>query len=290
MKRTQAGCWRQTYSRFAFTLIELLVVIAIIAILAAILFPVFATAREKARQSACSSNLKQLGIALLQYAQDYDEALPSGTGTDQKYGQAGRGWAGPLYSYVKSSNVFECPDDQTTTVGLPAGYIVYSYAMNVNFCVLPGYNSGPGIPMSQMSAPTTTVMLYEVQSCAGSYSQIEFDSPAGNGNVANPTSNTQYELLGTPAKSPNPSPNPAWSRHSGGAEVLLCDGHVKWLQKQQVSTGDWADTSWPGGCAQIWPVPNSALGGTFTDPQGCAAANKFSVTFDYHSVASWTAN
>jgi prepilin-type N-terminal cleavage/methylation domain-containing protein len=78
-----------------FTLIELLVVIAIIAILAAILFPVFAAAREKARQTACSSNLKQLGLAFVQYTQDYDEQYPVGPAAF--YGSHwGNGWAGAI--------------------------------------------------------------------------------------------------------------------------------------------------------------------------------------------------
>src|SRR3954468_16853992 len=80
----------------AFTLIELLVVIAIIAILAAILFPVFAQAREKARQASCMSNMKQIGLAVMQYEQDYDETVPCGV---NMYG--GNGWAGQIYAYVK---------------------------------------------------------------------------------------------------------------------------------------------------------------------------------------------
>src|SRR5476651_29540 len=96
--------------RQGFTLIELLVVIAIIAILAAILFPVFAKAREKARQTSCASNEKQLGLAFIQYCQDYDEMFPVGTygnangaGADPAapYGNRGFGWAGQIYSYVK---------------------------------------------------------------------------------------------------------------------------------------------------------------------------------------------
>jgi prepilin-type N-terminal cleavage/methylation domain-containing protein len=96
-----------------FTLIELLVVIAIIAILAAILFPVFAKVREKARQTTCASNLKQLGLAFVQYTQDYDETGPVHTAT----GGSAIGWAGELYPYVKSKGLFTCPDDSTSASG-----------------------------------------------------------------------------------------------------------------------------------------------------------------------------
>src|SRR5580698_2440397 len=114
-----------TKHRAGFTLIELLVVIAIIAILAAILFPVFAKAREKARQTTCASNEKQLGLAFLQYTQDYDEmtvsgAIPANPGA--WYAIGGVGWAGQLYPYVKSQGAFACPDDTT------AGTTVVSYA------------------------------------------------------------------------------------------------------------------------------------------------------------------
>src|SRR5215469_346721 len=100
-------------SRSAFTLIELLVVIAIIAILAAILFPVFAQAREKARQTTCASNERQLGLGFLQYIQDYDEYPPNGVQNGGAGVHAGEGWAGQVYSYVKSTGVFACPDDPT---------------------------------------------------------------------------------------------------------------------------------------------------------------------------------
>src|ERR1700761_6313935 len=93
----------------AFTLIELLVVIAIIAILAAILFPVFAQAREKARAISCLSNEKQLGLGVIQYEQDYDEKAPGGL---NGYG-GGSGYAGQIYPYVKSAQVFKCPSDST---------------------------------------------------------------------------------------------------------------------------------------------------------------------------------
>src|SRR6266571_1849729 len=86
----------------AFTLIELLVVIAIIAILAAILFPVFARAREKARQTTCMSNLKQIGLALMQYAQDYDEHWPSADWW---------GYKKVIMPYTKADLVFKCPSE-----------------------------------------------------------------------------------------------------------------------------------------------------------------------------------
>ena len=97
-----------------FTLIELLVVIAIIAILAAILFPVFAKAREKARQASCASNEKQLGLGFIQYTQDNDEEYPYNPNNPNLTGQTGNyGWAGPIYPYVKSTGIYKCPDDPT---------------------------------------------------------------------------------------------------------------------------------------------------------------------------------
>lgn len=95
-----------TGRRRAFTLIELLVVIAIIAILAAILFPVFARAREKARMMACLSNVKQLALGVMQYAQDYDERIPVAGYAVQNRGS----WMYQIYPYVKSTQVYNCPD------------------------------------------------------------------------------------------------------------------------------------------------------------------------------------
>jgi prepilin-type N-terminal cleavage/methylation domain-containing protein len=148
-----------TTKRRAFTLIELLVVIAIIAILAAILFPVFARAREKARQASCQSNLKQFGLAIVQYTQDYDEKMPlSISGKDQigpvvaaANGVQQFSVAAQIMPYVKSQQVFACPSDNGFNGGsptsggfaIPAGAKVWeaygtSYKFtNQNFSVAP---------------------------------------------------------------------------------------------------------------------------------------------------------
>ena len=123
----------------AFTLIELLVVIAIIAILAAILFPVFARARENARRSSCQSNLKQIGLGILQYTQDYDEKLPSAC--DNLSGD--RPWQLTIQPYVKSVQLFKCPSmsgtgtvaktnsaDATPGPGSIPGGVAISYICN----------------------------------------------------------------------------------------------------------------------------------------------------------------
>jgi prepilin-type N-terminal cleavage/methylation domain-containing protein/prepilin-type processing-associated H-X9-DG protein len=110
----KVNCTSSNPVRKGFTLIELLVVIAIIAILAAILFPVFAKVREKARQTTCLSNEKQIGLALVQYVSDYDETLPQAWYGNECCDSAPNTewhWTDAIYPYVKSDHVFECPDD-----------------------------------------------------------------------------------------------------------------------------------------------------------------------------------
>src|SRR5476651_2713509 len=103
--------FQKTLMKKGFTLIELLVVIAIIAILAAILFPVFARARENARRATCQNNLKQLGLGMTQYAQDYDELMPSDlyAGTSGTFANDYVTWGDLIQPYLKSLQVFTCP-------------------------------------------------------------------------------------------------------------------------------------------------------------------------------------
>jgi len=166
--------------KIGFTLIELLVVIAIIAILAAILFPVFATAREKARQTSCSSNLKQLGLGMLQYCQDYDDRYPGNicnyanqTGTCTEicgwlYLTPGMGWSCETYPYVKSTGIYTCPDDPqiNTHVSPSSGLYNVSYAVNEQiYDTNPTYGGNYGVGgsglASSLAAPSVSVMLAE---------------------------------------------------------------------------------------------------------------------------------
>jgi len=242
-----------------FTLIELLVVIAIIAILAAILFPVFASVREKARSISCLSNTKQLGLAFMQYNEDYDETSPNGI---DPYGRAS-GWAGEIYPYVQSVGVFKCPDDPG---GIGANTPV-SYVYNANNVI---QNSGTGgVPgsakayaISKYGAPSRTILLSECAYVAYinllEPNKTLFDSDAqgnspggigiGNsndpdgkdaGSGANPT--IEY-ATGWARNSQNtfaPGVNfiGKLGRHQNGSNYLLADGHAKFFLPSSVSAG-----------------------------------------------------
>jgi len=239
-----------------FTLIELLVVIAIIAILAAILFPVFAKVREKARQTSCTSNMKQIGLGFVQYSEDYDETYP---GTAHE----GTGWAGRLYPYIKSTGVYHCPDDpnsSTSTVtngtATDTTYPV-SYEMNENLTAwLALWNAGSGvtpttpeggIALSQLNAPASTVELLEVQQMNSAGDNIDLTNSAeGNSEVTDGCLSSCPYGAGNIATGPGLGGRPAAfcgnyyttaGVHTGGANFLECDGHVKWTRAASVSNG-----------------------------------------------------
>ena len=244
-------CSRQW--RSAFTLIELLVVIAIIAILAAILFPVFATAREKARQSSCASNEKQLALAFVQYVQDYDEMWPQGI--NQNWVQQGTwpaggiGWANQIYPYVKAKAVFMCPDDTTPA---PA----CSYAYNVNFARDP--SKGYPLNSAKLGAAALSLILAEISGdpCdpsagfEGYWIGNQGDAITSGGFVTDangPTWNWKSVLrtgyLGNLGAATGggttwgPQTVSATGWHSGGSNFAFADGHVKWLKGSNVSPG-----------------------------------------------------
>jgi len=206
-----------------FTLIELLVVIAIIAILAAILFPVFAKVREKARQTSCVSNLKQIGMGLAQYSQDNEETLPYAR--NDTFSPAVP-WHAAIYPYVKSTQVFKCPDN-------PA---------NVNINNTPNASMGvPGIPVSYVAVGGDTIggsqsfyggpvpMPYYIATngcCSAPAAAIaQLIAPATTIIVGETRSN-----YGTPRQDPEFWTNPTDMRmqgHTGSTNFLFADYHVK---------------------------------------------------------------
>ena len=211
-----------------FTLIELLVVIAIIAVLAAILFPVFAQAREKARQTACLNNEKQLGLGVLMYAQDSDETLPPTQAAD------GTLWPVTLSPYVKSTQVRFCPSD--------AGETANSYGLNeLNFSDLTDTGASPSQTLAAFQSPSNTVML----------SELGTGSPGNLADLTTPRLGA-YKLTVpdvdlNDAADARPAP-----RHFQRANVGLMDGHVKALRLEQFYTNQNPPDEW------FCPDPNNA--------------------------------
>lgn len=238
--------------RHGFTLIELLVVIAIIAVLASILFPAFARARENARRTSCLSNFKQIGLAFLQYTQDYDEAYPL-----TSYGATNISWTNSAQPYMKSTQVFRCPSDSGTAWndpvypgkfvgGVPANYYTTSYLMNA---WMAGTNQFAR--ESAIQSTSQVVLLSESNGVARDHfhpfywgSSPEQTNAFMNGATWDTAKNETKEFPLT--------------RHLDGFNVAYCDGHVKWTKWSQ---------AWP-------PKTGQALQGIF-DPRNENAEELF---------------
>lgn len=209
--------------RSAFTLIELLVVIAIISLLAAILFPVFGRARENARRSACQSNLKQIGLGLIQYIQDNDERLPFSTiQAVSKYTYNfptwNYSWITKIYPYTKSWQIFRCPSaTDGTGSNAPWNDSNASYAVNGVVCPVSNVGGFSGRAMANLSSPSSLIWTQEL-SDAG---QVAYTYPYY----------TSYWIRWFD--------NPSLSTlHFDGGNLLYCDGHVKWKRQDSICRSD----------------------------------------------------
>ncbi len=209
----------------AFTLIELLVVIAIIAILAAILFPVFQKVRENARRTSCASNEKQIGLALIQYVQDTDEVLPFSF-----YGSAGDSdattnfkWMDAAYPYIKSEAVFTCPSDSVSpSYHYRSGHDYGSYGLNGAYSAAGDAQTPPRssalylVTLPQVVVPADTVWVTD----------------NNNAPTATNTGGSQGFFWAKAAPAIDTSVTPRQlsnisERHTARVSVLYCDGHVK---------------------------------------------------------------
>jgi len=234
-----------------FTLIELLVVIAIIAILAAILFPVFAKVREKARQTSCLSNEKQIGLALMQYVQDFDEKYPA-----REYNNdSSKTWRVVVFPYVKAKGVFACPSNPSAANNGYDGYPI-SYGGNYNSApyfnqdwgnMYPGGINGtgvfgdwdaPGVTLASITSPASVIEVLE-----------QTNEGYADANVLNHYTGANHDLF---------------AGHNGVSNYLFCDGHAKSM-KPLSTVGCGSQT------VNMWTVDNAAFPGNCTDGDGASA-------------------
>lgn len=236
--------------RNAFTLIELLVVIAIIGVIASILFPVFAQARERARRTACASNLKQLGLAYLQYAQDYDEKLLPGfkrqytVSTNSGWNNPANMWYAMMQPYAKSEQVLFCPSAKNSTY---SSYVVMMAGYDVDYDALPpvsinGYIGNVKIvSLASAARPSESIFMLE-DSYGDTYTRPDarrFLSAGGYVDMVTYDWKTYYP-----------------GRHQDGHNLLYVDGHVKWGKPGTLKNRNFYLNEAPGADASAAIVAN----------------------------------
>ena len=230
-------------NRKGFTLIELLVVIAIIAILAAILFPVFAKAREKARQITCASNERQIGLGFTQYIQDYDEELP----TRYSSHPPEFSWRAMLQPYVKSAGVFQCPSNPSNNLpdlgsdGENASYSIARYDNGSGGAFRDGTAGPTPVALAALQTPSSTI---EVGEYTGRYSDINLLQP-------------QNEMLSPGSTTLTNNGGCLFTGHTGVENFLFCDGHVKAMHPLATVGSDQGGAGTSG--VNMWTVDNSAF-------------------------------
>jgi len=250
--------------RSGFTLIELLVVIAIIAILAAILFPVFAQAREKARAISCLSNMKQIGTGVMMYLQDYDEKYPMAQTWNNTVQVA---WQGLVYPYIKADKTYKAADGQLQAWGDGPLFRCPTFPDNQSAIYGPHYDlftdewldgvasaGKPTIPMAAVDAPADKIMIAEKGRNEGSWGWLYFatwqwdwaDSVMTNGKY-DPAKDNSNISIGKYDKTKgdcdgSPSASAVWAgcgmqpryRHNGTSNFIFADGHAKAMAKGAV--------------------------------------------------------
>ncbi len=235
-----------------FTLIELLVVIAIIAILAAILFPVFSRAREQARKAACLSNAKQIGMAIQMYAQDWDERLPSWLTPCHGGPPQALAWWEQIGAYVKNWDIYKCPSagqsqwNSSCWPRKPSPDWVNNYGYNVSVMYPPGSVASPGCPIRErpigslaaMQAPAETLVVAD---CRQNFIQPHQWLPDIWGLLTNvilanmfQDSTPEFTCGCPPTVNDMESAARKYTRHSEGAVLIFADGHAKWYHWKQI--------------------------------------------------------